>query len=243
VPAPVVQSPDSILSSLTPAYSGQESVINQEQAAIPAKYQAQTDELNADKVQGFKDINTSANSKGLAFSGIPASEQATYLSTKYLPGIENLENQQNTDTMTLAGQLASLESEKRLTALNTQQTQQKALSDWQNAQEAQQEQEAFQKWQAANDQAFQLKLEGMKEAYGTSQAAAAPLTQTQTVAAIRSGLEKVKGGDNHVAPQDLARAYDDWVGSGYSPASFWSNFQGYWNPKQGDYQKQFNAAK
>jgi len=243
MPAPVVQNLDDILASLSPAYSGQEQVIGQQQAALPGKYDAERQALGAEKTNTFRDINTGANSKGLAFSGIPEAEQARYLGEKYLPGLTNLTTQQNTEGLTLSGQLASLESDKRLRALDTQNTQQKALSDWQNAQELQQEQEAFDKWKTANDQAFQLKLEGMKESYGASQAAASPLTQTQTAAAIRSELERVKGSDGHVAPSDLATAYNDWVGSGYDPNSFWKNFQGYWNPKQGNYKQQFNAAR
>lgn len=69
------------------------------------------------------------------------------------------------------------------------------------------------------------------------------LSKTQVVAGIRQGLESVKGGDGHVAPADLAKAYDDWMQSGLSDADFWSNFQGYWNPNQGNYKQQFNSAK
>lgn len=70
-----------------------------------------------------------------------------------------------------------------------------------------------------------------------------PLSKTQVTAGIRQGLESVKGGDGHVAPADLAKAYDDWMQSGLSDADFWSAFQGYWNPNQGNYKQQFNAAK
>lgn len=71
----------------------------------------------------------------------------------------------------------------------------------------------------------------------------AKMSQKEVTAAIRQGLESVKGKDKHVAPQDLARAYQDWLSSGLSVSAFWKNFQGYWNPKQGNYQQQFDAAR
>jgi hypothetical protein len=65
------------------------------------------------------------------------------------------------------------------------------------------------------------------------------LSQQEITAGIRQGLESVKGKDNHVAPKDLKKAYDLWLSSGLSDKSFWSNFQGYWNPKQANYKQQF----
>jgi hypothetical protein len=68
------------------------------------------------------------------------------------------------------------------------------------------------------------------------------MSKQQVTAAIRQGLESVKGRDNHVAPADLARAHSDWLNSGLSDKDFWAAFQGYWNPKQANYKDQFNAA-
>jgi hypothetical protein len=68
------------------------------------------------------------------------------------------------------------------------------------------------------------------------------LNKQQVTSAIRQGLESVKGRDNHVAPADLARAHSDWLSSGLAEKDFWTAFQGYWNPKQGNYKDQFNAA-
>lgn len=69
------------------------------------------------------------------------------------------------------------------------------------------------------------------------------LSKTQVTAGIRQGLESVKGKDGHVAPADLAKAYDDWMQSGLGDAGFWSAFQGYWNGNQSNYKQQFNSAK
>jgi hypothetical protein len=77
----------------------------------------------------------------------------------------------------------------------------------------------------------------------TSASGSTKMSQQDVTAAIRQGLESVKGRDNHVAPADLARAYKDWMSSGLSDATFWKNFQGYWNDQQANYKQQFNAAK
>lgn len=237
MPAPVVQSLDDILASLDPAYSGQEALINQQKAAIPGKYAGQEAGLNVAKENAFRDINRGANSKGLAFSGVPIEQQTRYTGEKYLPALANLKTQQNTEDMSLSTALASLQSDKRLRALSTRNDQSSALTKYLNDQESMRQQQEFDRWKIQNQQQFTASQNALNR--GSTK----PLSQTQVTASIRQGLESVKGGDGHVAPQDLARAYGDWVGSGLSEATFWKNFQGYWNPKQGDYKKQFNAAK
>lgn len=101
----------------------------------------------------------------------------------------------------------------------------------------------MQQSQANSDRSYNLSVARL----GVSQARAAnaankPLNLDQTTAAIRSGLESVKGGDGHVAPQDLAKAYKDFLSAGYTAKDFWSRYQGYWNPNQSSYEKQFYDA-
>lgn len=105
------------------------------------------------------------------------------------------------------------------------------------------EQDAADAARAAAQDAEQRRQFNVSAASKGASGSSKPLTQTQTVAAIRQGLESVKGKDNHVAPADLAQAYKDWLGSGFDDASFWKNFQGYWNSAQGNYKQQFNASK
>lgn len=48
------------------------------------------------------------------------------------------------------------------------------------------------------------------------------------------------GSDKYVAPKTLAKAYNTWTQvAGRDPASFWTYFQGKWNPKQASYNKEF----
>lgn len=128
--APKVQALNDIISSLNPAFQADRSLIATQQKGLNNKYGSQRTALDASKVQGFNDINTQAVGKGLAFSGIPVSEQANYLSTKYLPGMQALNEQQNTESMGLQSALNAINKEQRLKALDTRQTQQSALQTY-----------------------------------------------------------------------------------------------------------------
>jgi hypothetical protein len=55
-----------------------------------------------------------------------------------------------------------------------------------------------------------------KSSGGSSGGSTKALSQQEITSGIRQGLEKVKGRDNHVAPKDLKKAYDLWLGSGLS---------------------------
>lgn len=128
--APVVQDLNQIISDLNPVYAPQENLLNQQRSGLGIKYDSQRSALGAEKTQGFNQINNQATGRGLSFSGIPLDEQATYLSTKYLPGIQNIASQQNTEDMSLQTALAQLDSERRLRALDTRQTQQSSLEKY-----------------------------------------------------------------------------------------------------------------
>lgn len=133
-PAPQVQTLAQVMADLNPAYSGQEAVNTASQAAIPAKYEARRSALTAEKGQGFNTINNQATSRGGSFSGIPVDEQATYLATKYLPGIQSTNAQENTDQLALAGEAAKIQSDKTTTALGLIKGQQSDLNQWNLAQ-------------------------------------------------------------------------------------------------------------
>src|SRR5690348_17276641 len=102
--APQVQTLAQAMAELDPAYAASRDVVSQQQAALPAKFNAQRAALTAEKGQGFNAINNQATGRGLSFSGIPLDEQATYLSTKYLPGMQAADYQQNQEQLALTGQ-------------------------------------------------------------------------------------------------------------------------------------------
>lgn len=135
---PQVQSLDQILAQLDPAYAPQRTLFQQQQALIPGQTQTALTGLEATKQNAFRDVNTGANSKGLAFSGIPAAEQTRYLGEKYLPAVAGVTQDAQKQSLTLAQSLAQLESDKRLKGIDTQQGQQKSLDAYLEAERTRQ---------------------------------------------------------------------------------------------------------
>ena len=128
--APTVQSVEQIIADLNPAYSGSIDVLNKRRAALPTQFQAQRSGLEAEKVVGFNQINNQATGRGMSFSGIPLDEQANYLSTKYLPGMQQLALQENEQNLALDEALAGINKERRLKAMDIRTGQQSALESY-----------------------------------------------------------------------------------------------------------------
>lgn len=221
--APVVQSLAQVMADLAPVYAPQQAVIQQQQAALPAKYTAQRTALTAEKGQGFNTINDQATGRGLAFSGIPLDEQATYLSTKYLPGMQQLDTQENEDNMTLAGKAADIQSQIGQNAYSTVQSQAKSLTDWQN----QQDQNAFTASQADKDRQFQAAQTAASRAADT--ASQGPSTQ-DVVNHMKSYVQGKLGHDQKLSPSDFKNGYQDFFAfSGGSYDDYLALMRGYIN--------------
>nr|DAV76463.1 MAG TPA: hypothetical protein [Caudoviricetes sp.] len=179
---PQVQSLEQIIGDLNPVYQGSIDVINKRRAQLPAKFDAQRSALSAERVQGFNTINNQATNRGMSFSGIPLDEQATYLSTKYLPGLQQLDYQQNEADLSLDEALAKINQERRLKAMNIRQTQQSALEKYL----AEQRQMAWEREKFAAQQALE------REKIAATRAAAA-------------GRSSGRGGSGVSAEQSIAQ--------------------------------------
>jgi len=166
--APKVQSLSQIMTELAPASAQQTSLIQQQQAGLGAKYAEQQKGLDAQKAADFTTINNQATGRGMAFSGIPLDEQATYLSTNYLPAIANLKQQQNDENMSLSKNLADIYSQQYTSAFNTRQTQQGALNSW-NMQQMQLEAQAR---EAEKQRKFEAEQNAANRAASAANAAA-----------------------------------------------------------------------
>lgn len=136
---PTVQTLDQIMAELQPGYTAQRGVIQKGIQNTNETYKASQLALDAAKTQGFNQINDQATGKGVgrAFSGLPIAEQADYLSTKYLPGLQQAKAQQQADILTLEGQNAALDTDIRNKAFGSRETQQQSLNQWNLQQEAQ----------------------------------------------------------------------------------------------------------
>ena len=137
--APTVQTLDQIMAELQPGYTAQRGVIQKGIQNTNETYKASQLALDAAKTQGFNQINDQATGKGVgrAFSGLPIAEQADYLSTKYLPGLQQAKAQQQKDILTLEGQNAVLDTDIRNRAFSSRETQVGAQNQWNLQQEAQ----------------------------------------------------------------------------------------------------------
>ena len=162
--APIVQTLDQIQAELQPGYTAQRGVIQKGILNTNETYKASELALDAAKTEGFNQINDQATGKGVgrAFSGLPIVEQADYLSTKYLPGLQQAKAQQQKDILTLEGQNAALDTDIRNKAFGARENQVGAQNQW-NLQQAAQEAAAeaaridrdFRASQAEKDRAHQ----------------------------------------------------------------------------------------
>ena len=176
IKAPKVQTLAQAMAELNPAYSASKNVINQRISGLGAKYDAQRAGINAERGQGFAAINNQATGRGGSFSGIPIDEQATYLSTKYLPGMQMADFQQNQEGLTYKGQLADIDKEVRTTAIGRVDKQKSDLNSWNSARAAEQaaareaeKSRQFQAKQAAAQRNFQASQAAKERAFTASQ--------------------------------------------------------------------------
>lgn len=173
--APKVQSLSKISASLNPAYASSKNIINKQKAALPQKYDAQRSAIKAERGEGFNAINNQATGRGGSFSGIPQDEQARYLSTKFLPGMQMADYQQNEEGLRLSAQMADINKEQRLQAMGIRERQVSRLNDWRTMQA----QQRFQARQAELNRQAEARLNASRIA--ASRAQAAPPTWKQQV--------------------------------------------------------------
>lgn len=114
------QSLDQILSSLSSVYQPQLDSVTQQQAALPGQYDAQAQGLQAQQQQSFGDILNGARARGtgVAFGGIPLSEQAQYTASTYLPALANLKTAQTQQQQSLTDAINKINEDKFNTANN-----------------------------------------------------------------------------------------------------------------------------
>ena len=180
--APKVQTLAEAMAELNPAYAQSQQVIQKRQAGLGAKYDAQRAGITAERGEGFNTINNQATARGGSFSGVPVEEQSRYLATKYLPGLQQANYQQNEENLTMQGQLADINKEKRLGAMSRIDQQKSALNSW-NMQQQQLEAQrreaeanrAFQAQQSQIDRQFQAGQNSLRDQGPTVQQSLATL--------------------------------------------------------------------
>lgn len=211
--APQVQTLAQVMADLDPAYSGQQTLLESQRSGLGAKYDAQRAGITAAKGQGFSDINNSATGRGMSFSGIPLDEQATYLSTKYLPGMQAADASQNQEDVGLQQEEAKLKTDQTTQAMGVISNQQSALNAW-NLQQAQLE-------ASARENALNRAADASNAA--ANRAASAPKAVSPDNAAL-GYLTTVTGRDGFVSPQSFRTARDLFIQAGGSNADFMNKY-------------------
>ena len=223
--APRVQTLAEAMRDLDPAYASSRDMIAKRQQALPAKYDAQRAGIYAARGEGFNTINNQATGRGASFSGIPQDEQARYLSTKFLPGLQQADFQQNEEDLNLQGQLAGIDKEQRLGAQGRVDKQQSDLNAW-NQMIAQQE---FQAREAEKQRQFQERQAAAERSFRASQsalarAANAPRKLSPFQSAMNVIAAGVGGRDQGVSVNTFQMAREAYRQAGGDTRQFASEF-------------------
>lgn len=125
----------SVYDSLGSQYQPQTDLINNQIAQLQPQQDAEQAGLDQAKVNAFKDITSSANAKGVLFSGVPIDQQSTYVGTKYLPAVANLKVTYQNNKNTLLSQINDLQAKRVQQAQGTvaDYAKNKADADYKNA--------------------------------------------------------------------------------------------------------------
>lgn len=220
--APRVQTIAQAMADLDPGYAQSKGVIQQQQAALPAKFDAQRSAMHAAKGKGFAQINSQANARGGAFSGVPIDEQSTYLAEKYLPGLQQADFQQNEENLSFLGRLADLDKEQRGIALDRITKQQSDLNSW----NMQQQQFAHQSRENEKNRAAQAALAASKGGGGGGNNRAAVIGQLNAYAKSKMG------GDKKISPNSFRAGYQIAAQHGMSTDDYTAIMSQYFNSKQ-----------
>lgn len=211
---PPVPTYDQAYGSLGNVYDPQTALVNQQVAELDPQMQAQQASLDQAKVNAFKDIDTSANAKGILFSGFSPDQQAQYIGTKYLPAVANLKTTYQNNKNALLGKINQLNADRSTEARGIVST---ALTAAQTA---------------AYNQA-KLQIAAQKANSGSSNSSAAKTAQaSQAADALNRYLIHKTGKDTYLSPYDYNAALSAWAQDGYSTSQFQAIFGHYKNPNQ-----------
>lgn len=159
---PQVQDLAAIIAELDPAYAPQRQLFQQQQGLLPGQQAAAIGGLDAAKGNAFRDINTNANSRGMAFGGIPIAEQTRYVGEKYLPARAGVESDFQKQGFQLSQALAQLSGDQRIKALDRRSEQQKILDSYLEAERERQ----FRAAEAEKNRQAEMRMSSAKQSAG-----------------------------------------------------------------------------
>lgn len=208
---------DSIANEQTQANQANTTALN----TLKATQTSDLSSLDQAKANAFTNNALTSNARGIMYSGYTPLTNQSYTTNTYNPNVDKVNTAYTTGVNSANTDLA-----------NTNQSLQDKINqiNQDRANTAESLVLNTQQTNAAN-----------AKANATAANASNPLniSQSDLTRGIQAGFNSVKGSDNHVSPENLAGAYVNWTKAGLPAAAFWKSFQGYWNPKEGDYNKQF----
>lgn len=104
---------DQANASLGVTYDPQVQALQAQNPQIDQQLTTTLSSLDQAKVNAFKDITNSANSKGMLFSGFTPDQQATYTGTKYLPAVANARTSAQNAKNTLLDKINTINSNRQ----------------------------------------------------------------------------------------------------------------------------------
>jgi len=226
---PATPTYDQANASLGTTYDPQVQALQAQNPQIDQQLTTTLSSLDQAKVNAFRDITNSANSKGMLFSGFSPDQQATYTGTKYLPAVANARTSAQNAKNTLLDRINTINTNRQNQARGIVSTAQTAA---QNYSLKQQQIAASRVSSSGGGSSSGRSSSGSS---GGSAPTAAQLKQ-QDMATTSNNLQSKIGKDNHVSQATWNQAFSEWTGAGYSAKDFINDNIRFVNQRYNGYQ-------
>jgi hypothetical protein len=206
-------------------YNPQIRHIEQQMSQLPGRFDAQRQGMEQAKINAFRDIGLQARTRGRAWGGFTPAEQGRYLGEQYLPGLQQLDFQQNEARMGLLGQITGIRSQKAQGLMTFRDQLRQEQLKREAEERAFQRQQQLQRQQLAAQRASAVRSSGGGGSSGGG--------VNQIVQSIQRGFQGLAGRDGFVSPENYRRARLEWSQNRLGSLSdFDRRFSKFINPKQ-----------
>jgi len=235
---PKVRNLNSLVTEIGSSVRPQIDLINSDIAANDAAGAAQIAGLGARKDTAFKQIEQTAQDKGMFFGGFSSDEQANYTAGTYLPALAQLQQTIAQTRSGLLGKKADINTGVFDKAFATRQGDIGSMNDWNKMNQQQQ----FQAREARLDRDFRTRESSKDRSAAAANAARSGSGANPTEVldadrrAIASELSQVTGSDGFVSPRSYSTMRNQWTSAGYDAKTFDSYFKSFRNPYAEDKQ-------
>lgn len=229
---PQVRDLQALIAEQTAALQPQYQLIDQSVASNEQAGAAQEAGLSATKDKSFKNIEQTAQNKGMFFSGFSPAEQAEYTASTYLPALAQLQSTIASTRSNLLGKKAELGKGAFDAATNIRENDLQVLRAWEKMTAEQQ----FQATEAEKQRVFEAKQNQAQLAARSGGGGGGGSSGPSAAQSAAAALASVTGRDGYVSPGDYQKFKNQWVAAGAgSGASFDQQLGAFRNPKNKAY--------